>query len=228
MQIGYARVSTSSQTTAPQEDEMKAAGCEKIFRDVTSGAKASRPGLDAMLTQARKGDVVVVARLDRLGRSLVHLVATVESLEARKIGFRSLAEKIDSTSAGGKLVLHIFASLAQFERALLTERVRAGLDSARARGRVGGRPKKDDRTRQAMAAAMLDDAKNSVGDVCRALKVSRATAFRLAKAGRATQVPPPAARPNPAATAAKKPAKANKATTTHHLQKCQKSTRRKP
>ena len=173
-------------------------------------------------------DVIVVARLDRLGRSLVHLVATVEGLEQRKVGFRSLAEKIDSTSAGGKLILHIFASLAQFERALITERVRAGLDSARARGRVGGRPKKDDRTRQAMAAAMLDDPKNSVRDVCRALKVSRATAFRLAKAGRAAQVQPPAARPKPAATAAKKPVKANKATTTHQLQKGQKSTRRKP
>lgn len=213
MQIGYARVSTSSQTTAPQEDELKAAGCEKIFRDVTSGAKASRPGLDAMLTQARRGDVIVVVRLDRLGRSLVHLVATVETLEERKIGFRSLAEKIDSTSAGGKLILHIFASLAQFERALITERVRAGLDSARARGRVGGRPPKDDRTRQVMAASMLDDAKNSVQDVCRALKVSRATAFRLAKAGRAAQVQQSAASTSAAKQKQpRKPAKAVKAT----------------
>ena len=200
MQIGYARVSTTSQTTAPQEDELKAAGCEKIFRDVASGAKARRPGLDEMLSQARRGDVIVVVRLDRLGRSLIHLVSTVEELEIKKIGFRSLAEKIDSTSAGGKLILHIFASLAQFERALITERVRAGLDSARARGRVGGRPPKDDRTRQAMAAAMLADPKNTVQDVCRALRVSRATAFRLAKAGRAAQVQQPPTVSTPART----------------------------
>lgn len=177
----------------PPEDELKAAGCEKIFRDVTSGAKASRPGLDAMLAQARRGDVIVVVRLDRLGRSLIHLVSTVEKLERDKIGFRSLSENIDSTSAGGKLILHIFASLAQFERALITERVRAGLDSARARGRVGGRPPKDDRPRQAMAAAMLADPANSVRDVCRALKVSRATAFRLAKEGRKAFKEPSAA-----------------------------------
>ena len=195
MLIGYARVSTANQTTTPQEDELRRAGCEKIFRDVTSGAKASRPGLDKMLIQARPGDVIVVVRLDRLGRSLIHLVSTVEKLERDKIGFRSLSENIDSTSAGGKLILHIFASLAQFERALITERVRAGLDSARARGRVGGRPLKDDRARQAMAASILADPKHTVQDVCRALKVSRATAFRLAKAGRPAAQPPPTATP---------------------------------
>ena len=205
MLIGYARVSTQQQTTDPQEDELRRAGCEKIFRDVTSGAKADRPGLASMLTQARRSDVIVVVRLDRLGRSLIHLVSTVEKLERDKIGFRSLAEKIDSTSAGGKLILHIFASLAQFERSLITERVRAGLDSARARGRVGGRPRKDDRTRQAMAALMLDERKNSVQDVCRALKVSRATAFRLVKAGRATRLQQPPAATTPAGVSAAAP-----------------------
>ncbi len=205
MLIGYARVSTQQQTTDPQEDELRRAGCEKIFRDVTSGAKADRPGLASMLTQARRGDVIVVVRLDRLGRSLIHLVSTVEKLERDKIGFRSLAEKIDSTSAGGKLILHIFASLAQFERSLITERVRAGLDSARARGRVGGRPPRDDRTRQAMAASMLDERKNSVQDVCRALKVSRATAFRLVKAGRAIRLQQPSAVTTPAGVSAAAP-----------------------
>ena len=183
MRIGYCRVSTSDQSTEPQEDELQRAGCEKIFRDVASGARASRPGLDEMIAHARKGDLIVVVRLDRLGRNLRDLLETVRTLERGGRGFKSLAENIDSTTAGGKLIFHIFASLAEFERALIRERTLAGLAAARARGRVGGRPKNTDTRKQAMAMSLLADPANSVTDVCRLLKVSRSTAYRLARAG---------------------------------------------
>ncbi len=185
MRIGYCRVSTSDQSTDPQEDELRRAGCEKIFRDVASGARASRPGLDEMIAHARKGDLIVVVRLDRLGRNLRDLLETVRTLERGGRGFKSLAENIDSTTAGGKLIFHIFASLAEFERALIRERTLAGLAAARARGRVGGRPKNTDTRKQAMAMSLLADPANSVVDVCRLLKVSRSTAYRLARAGAA-------------------------------------------
>ncbi len=185
MKIGHCRVSTSDQSTEPQEDELRRAGCEKIFRDVASGARASRPGLDELLAHARKGDLIVVVRLDRLGRNLRDLLETVRTLERGGRGFKSLAENIDSTTAGGKLIFHIFASLAEFERALIRERTLAGLAAARARGRVGGRPKNTDTRKQAMAMSLLADPANSVTDVCRLLKVSRSTAYRLARAGAA-------------------------------------------
>ena len=185
MRIGYCRVSTSDQSTEPQEDELSRAGCEKIFRDVASGARASRPGLDELLAHARKGDLIVVVRLDRLGRNLRDLLETVRTLERGGRGFKSLAENIDSTTPGGKLIFHIFASLAEFERALIRERTLAGLAAARARGRVGGRPKNTDTRKQAMAMSLLADPANSVTDVCRLLKVSRSTAYRLARAGAA-------------------------------------------
>ena len=183
MHIGYGRVSTADQTTTPQEDELRRAGCEKIFLDVASGARASRPGLDELLAHARRGDVIVVVRLDRLGRNLRDLLETVRTLESGGRGFKSLAENIDSTTAGGKLIFHIFASLAEFERSLISERTLAGLAAARARGRIGGRPKNIDTKRQAMAVALLADPANSVHDVCRLLKVSRSTAYRLAHSG---------------------------------------------
>ena len=185
MKIGYCRVSTSDQSTEPQEDELRRAGCEKIFRDVASGARASRPGLDELLAHARKGDLIVMVRLDRLGRNLRDLLETVRTLERGGRGFKSLAENIDSTTAGGKLIFHIFASLAEFERALIRERTLAGLAAARARGRVGGRPKNTDTRKQVMAMSLLADPANSVTDVCRLLKVSRSTAYRLARAGAA-------------------------------------------
>ena len=183
MHIGYCRVSTSDQSTEPQEDELRRAGCERIFGDVASGARASRPGLDEMIAHARKGDLIVVVRLDRLGCNLRDLLETVRTLERGGRGFKSLAENIDSTTAGGKLIFHIFASLAEFERALIRERTLAGLAAARARGRVGGRPKNTDTRKQAMAMSLLADPTNSVTDVCRLLKVSRSTAYRLARAG---------------------------------------------
>ena len=141
MLIGYARVSTQDQKLSSQRDALKKAGCERIYTDKISGASENRSGLDKAMDQLRPGDTLVVWKLDRLGRSLSHLVELVNNLKEREIGFRSLQENIDTTSGVGKLVFHIFASLAEFERDLIRERTIAGLNSARARGRLGGRPK---------------------------------------------------------------------------------------
>lgn len=137
--IGYARVSTAEQDTALQTDALNKAGCDRIFEDTISGAKADRPGLAAALAYLRDGDVLVVWRLDRLGRSLPHLIETAGALEARGIGFRSLTEAIDTTTPGGRLIFHVFGALGQFERDLIRERTKAGLTAAAARGRKGGR-----------------------------------------------------------------------------------------
>jgi DNA invertase Pin-like site-specific DNA recombinase len=137
--VGYARVSTLDQDPALQRDALAAAGCAKLFEDRASGARTDRPGLGQALGFLREGDVLVVWKLDRLGRSLAHLVETVGALAARGVGFRSLTEAIDTTTPGGRLVFHLFAALGQFERDLIRERTRAGLAAAAARGRHGGR-----------------------------------------------------------------------------------------
>ncbi|MBU2752407.1 recombinase family protein [Acidithiobacillus thiooxidans] len=137
--IGYARVSTAEQDTALQTDALQKAGCERIFTDTASGAKTDRPGLAEALAYLREMDVLVVWRLDRLGRSLAHLIETIGALEARGVGFRSLTENIDTTTPGGRLIFHVFGALGQFERDLIRERTRAGLSAAAARGRKGGR-----------------------------------------------------------------------------------------
>jgi len=137
--IGYARVSTLDQDTALQLDALAAAGCGKMFEDRASGAKADRAGLLAALDHVRDGDVLIVWKLDRLGRSLLHLIETVTMLEKRGVGFRSITEAIDTTMPGGRLVFHLFGALGQFERDLIQERTRAGLAAAAARGRKGGR-----------------------------------------------------------------------------------------
>lgn len=137
--IGYARVSTAEQDTALQTDALRKAGCDRIFEDTVSGAKADRPGLAAALAYVRDGDALVVWRLDRLGRSLPHLIETVGALDARGVGFRSLTEAIDTTTSGGRLIFHVFGALGQFERDLIRERTKAGLAAAAARGRKGGR-----------------------------------------------------------------------------------------
>ena len=137
--IGYARVSTSDQDLALQLDALAKASCARVFKDKASGAKADRPELKAALGFVREGDVLTVWKLDRLGRSLPHLIETVNGLEARGVSFRSLTEAIDTTTPGGRLVFHIFGALAQFERDLIRERTRAGLEAAAARGRKGGR-----------------------------------------------------------------------------------------
>jgi DNA invertase Pin-like site-specific DNA recombinase len=141
MLIGYARVSTHEQTLNLQKDALEKAECSKIFTDVISGVKAERKGLDEALAYVRKGDTLVVWRLDRLGRSLPHLITTMTGLEERGIGFKSLTENIDTTTSGGKLIFHIFGALAEFERNLIRERTQAGLSAARARGKRAGRPK---------------------------------------------------------------------------------------
>ena len=140
MKIGYARVSTSDQSVYMQKQALKQAGCEKIFSDTASGVRADRVGLDNAMTHLRAGDTLVVWKLDRLGRSLQNLIQIIKLLQENKIGFQSLQENIDTTTSGGKLVFHIFSALAEFERDIIRERTNAGLQAARARGRLGGRP----------------------------------------------------------------------------------------
>lgn len=181
MLIGYARVSTADQTVALQEDALKQAGCERIFRDVMSGSTTERPGLSEALEYARQGDALVVWKLDRLGRSLVHLIEVVQQLEATGIGFQSLQEKLDTTSAGGKLIFHIFGALAEFERSLIRERTQAGLAAARARGRVGGRPPRLTPDQVRMAARQLQGPDMTVEQVAAAFNVSRTTLYRALK-----------------------------------------------
>ena len=179
MLVGYARVSTAEQTLALQEDALRAAGCEKICTDTISGARVERPGLTEILAYLRPGDVLAVWRLDRLGRSLPTLIATLHGLEGRGIGFRSLTEQLDTTTSGGKLIFHVFGALAEFERDLIRERTRSGLAAARARGRQGGRPKKlGTPTKVALAQALYDDKRHSVAEICQTLGISRATFYR--------------------------------------------------
>src|SRR5215203_1747156 len=181
MQIGYARVSTEEQTLNLQRDALTAAGCHRTYTDTASGAKAERPGLTEALDHCRPGDTLVVWRLDRLGRSLRHLIETVTALEARGVGFKSLTESIDTTSPGGKLIFHIFGALAEFERDLIRERTRAGLTAARARGRRGGRPQVQglaDPRQLALAKRLYHAKQTPVGELARMFKVSRATFYR--------------------------------------------------
>ena len=176
MKIGYMRVSTNDQSTDLQED-----GCNQIFSDTASGAKTDRPGLEEALSFLRKGDTLVVWKLDRLGRSLKHLIEVVILLNEREIYFKSLQESIDTSTSGGKLIFHVFGALAEFERDIIRERTKAGLDSARARGRVGGRPKKLDDKKVALAKSMMADHSNSISDICDTLGVSKATLYRYLK-----------------------------------------------
>lgn len=179
MLIGYARVSTADQNLDLQKDALNAAGCERILTDTASGAKTERPGLNDALKECRAGDTLVVWKLDRLGRSLPHLVETVRDLIARGVGFKSLQENIDTTTSGGKLIFHIFASLAEFERDLIRERTNAGLSAARARGRKGGRPKGvSDPNKQKAALALQKDTSRSVKEICQILGVSRNTYYK--------------------------------------------------
>jgi DNA invertase Pin-like site-specific DNA recombinase len=150
----------------------------QIFTDTASGAKAERTGLNEALEYVREGDTLVVWRLDRLGRSLKHLIETISQLDNRKIGFKSLTENIDTTTSGGKLIFHIFGALAEFERNLIRERTQAGLLAARARGRKGGRPKSLTGKKTAMAQALYNDKNNTIDEICKTLNISRATLYR--------------------------------------------------
>ena len=177
MLIGYARVSTIEQTVDPQIDALRNAGCKEIFTDKASGSKAERPGLQKALTFLRQGDTLVVWRLDRLGRSLKHLIESVGGLEERGIGFRSLQESIDTTTSGGRLIFHIFGALAEFERNLIRERTMAGLEAARARGRVGGRPRALDAKKTALAYRLYDEKNHPINDICQMLGISKPTLY---------------------------------------------------
>lgn len=181
MLIGYARVSTQDQHLELQKDALEKAGCKKIFTDIASGAKTERKGLEEALAYLREEDILVVWKLDRLGRSLKHLIEVVNNLSEKNIGFQSLQEKIDTTTSGGKLIFHIFGSLAEFERDIIRERTNAGLKAARARGRVGGRPKVMDNKKISMAKVLHKDTNNSIKDICETLNVSRATLYRYLK-----------------------------------------------
>jgi DNA invertase Pin-like site-specific DNA recombinase len=182
MLIGYARASTHEQTLHLQQDALTKAGCTKTFTDTASGAKTERIGLEEALNYVRKGDTLVVWRLDRLGRSLPHLITTMTALEERGIEFKSLTENIDTTTSGGKLIFHIFGALAEFERNLIKERTRAGLTAARARGKKGGRPKALTPQQRSVAQALYDTG-HPIMDICRTLKISKATLYRALKPG---------------------------------------------
>jgi DNA invertase Pin-like site-specific DNA recombinase len=154
MRIGYARVSTTEQNLDLQRDALKRAGCDKIIEDTVSGGKVHRSGLERVRESLRPGDVLVVWRLDRLGRSLKHLIDLMAELEGQGIGFQSVTESIDTTTPGGKLVFHIFGALAEFERNLIRDRTHAGLEAVRARGRKGGRRKKLNDKQRALAVEL--------------------------------------------------------------------------
>jgi DNA invertase Pin-like site-specific DNA recombinase len=189
---GYARVSTGLQDPALQLDALTSAGCARIFTDKASGKLDRRPELDKLLEVVLPGDVVVVWRLDRLGRSLKHLVATVSDLGDRGVGFRSLTEAIDTTTAGGKLLFHIMGALAEFERQLIVERTQAGLAAARARGRQGGRPRKVDDAKVALIRQLYDSREHSVDAIASMVGVGRTTVYRALEPAdrRGTPMPP--------------------------------------
>lgn len=189
MLVGYARVSTQEQNLQPQLDVLTQAGCQKQFLEKASGAQRDRPELARALEYMRPGDTLVVWKLDRLARSLKQLIETVETLDARGIGFRSLTEAIDTTSAGGKLVFHLFGALAEFERAMIRERTRAGLASARSRGRVGGRPRSLGTDDLEMAKTLLANPEITVEQVAARLRVAPSTLYRYLPGGRAALEP---------------------------------------
>jgi DNA invertase Pin-like site-specific DNA recombinase len=178
MLVGYARVSTHDQSLDLQRDALAQAGCEKVFTDVLSGTKAERPGLGEAIGYLRKGDVLVVWRLDRLGRSLKDLINQVNALVSQGIGFRSLQENIDTTTSGGKLIFHVFGALAEFERDVIRERTQAGLKAARARGRKGGRPYLLEGKKLQLAFSMYSDSNHSPKDICASLGISPSTLYR--------------------------------------------------
>ena len=180
--LGYARVSTADQDVAAQEDRLRQAGAIRVFVDVISGRQFERPGLAQLIDHARAGDSLCVTRLDRLGRSLKELLETVENLKANGIHLVSLEEHIDTTSAAGELVFHVFGAIAHFERRLISERTRDGIAAARKRGRKPGRPALDQET--VSAAQTLVEAGLTAGQAAKQLGIGRATAYRITRAAR--------------------------------------------
>ena len=178
MKVGYTRISTQDQNQDLQIDALNNAGCERIFSDKVSGAKADRPGLNEVLEYLRPGDCLVVWKLDRLGRNLKHLIEVVEDLKSKKIGFVSLQDGFDTTTNGGKFVFQIFGAMAEFERDVIRERTRAGLDAARARGRTGGRKEKLNTTQVAALKTMYESKKHSLGEICSTFDIAKPTIYR--------------------------------------------------
>lgn len=180
MKIGYARVSTEDQNPELQMDALKEAGCDEIYTDTISGSTDSRPQFDLMLNhKLRRGDILVAWKLDRIGRSLQHLIGVVNDLKERGIDVKILDFDLDTSTSGGKLMFHIFGAIAEFERDLIRERTNAGLKAARARGRTGGRPQTlDDDAIQIIVATMKGNDKLSISAICRQFDISRATYYR--------------------------------------------------
>lgn len=186
MLIGYARVSTDDQNLNLQRDALKQAGCTKIYEDRLSGAAVARPGLERALEVARAGDVLVVWRLDRLGRSLKDLIGMMETLSARGIELHSLSESIATNSSSGQLIFHLFGALAEFERHLIRERTQAGLSAARARGRKGGRPKALEPAKRRLALKLYEERQHTIAEICRLMGISKPTLYSYIAEARGT------------------------------------------
>ena len=187
MKIGYARVSTAEQNLDLQKDALEKAGCKKIFVDEVSGTVAKREGLEKAKEILRQGDVLIVWRLDRLGRSIRDLISWVEYLEEEKIGLQSLQESIDTTTSSGKLVFHLFAALAEFERNLIRERTNAGLAAARARGRLGGRKKSLNKKERKKVIEMYNRRNHTVKEICKMMGITKPTLYAYIREEQATQ-----------------------------------------
>lgn len=181
MKIGYARISTQDQNLDLQIDALQQLGCERIYQEKISSVKDNRPELENCLKALRAGDTLYIWRLDRLGRSLKHLVQLINQLQDMDCSLVSIKENIDTSTPTGKLTFHIFASLAEFERDLICERTKAGLLSARARGRMGGRPQKLSEKEKSMIRQLMKDRNNSASDIAKRFGVSRATVYNIAK-----------------------------------------------
>ena len=186
MRIGYARVSTADQTLSMQLDALRAAGCERVYQETASGKQADRPELAQALKALRPGDTLMVWRLDRLGRSLPHLIQTVASIEAQGASFESITEKIDTHSATGRLVFHVFSALAEFERNLISERTREGLQAARRRGTKGGRKPALDAIAVAQVRSLMADRSTSPSAIAQRFKISKSTLYKLVRSGAAS------------------------------------------
>lgn len=184
LKIGYARVSTKDQNLSLQKDALQKEDCELIFEEKASGAKSDRPELRRMIDLLRKGDIVIIWKLDRLGRSLRDLVNLVTEIQDKGAGLKSLNDSIDTTTPQGKLTFHLFAALAEFERDIISERTKAGLESARARGRKGGRPKglsKEAQDKAIIAKSLYDKGDMSVSKICSHLSISKSTLYKYLK-----------------------------------------------
>ena len=185
MLVGYARVSIQDQDPQLQIDALREAGCEKIYEEKASGAQRERPQLKAALAYMKEGDTLVVWKLDRLARSLRQLIETVEEMEGKGVGFRSLTESVDTTTSGGRLIFHIFAALAEFERSVIRERTTAGLAAAKARGRVGGRPPSLSAADIEVARTLLAEGSLTTTQVAKRLGVAVSTLYKHIPAARA-------------------------------------------